>query len=85
MAVLVAWGSFRNSCDDGAARSTVRTAHRGLAVVEDLVAGVVAGDEGDAGSAVAAGATEVEPVDGDGQVAESLRLAAGVSNRTCDG
>jgi len=32
-------------------------------VVEHLIAGVVAGDEGDAGSAVAAGATEVETVD----------------------
>src|SRR5262249_56563281 len=36
--------------------------------VENGVAGVVAGDEGDAGSAVAAGAAEVEAVDRDGRV-----------------
>ena len=40
-------------------------------VVKHLVCGVVAGDEGDAGAAVTAGAAEVEPVDADRQVAES--------------
>ena len=41
-------------------------------VVERLVAGVVAGDEGDAGAAATACVTEVEPVDADRLVAETF-------------
>ena len=41
-------------------------------VVEHLIAGVVARDEGDAGTAVTTPATEVEPVDADRQVRKPL-------------
>ena len=51
------WGvqNGRDACDVGLAQ-----------VVEHLVAGVVAGGERDAGTAVAAGAAKVETVDADG-------------------
>jgi len=40
-------------------------------VVEHLIGGVVSGDEGDAGTAAAVGATEVEPIDSDRHIAET--------------